>query len=56
MYFVLQKFGGSFVNVIAECHGSAVKLLQLIIDNFPTFRDVATFNGKTGTGDLRLYT
>jgi len=38
-----EKFGGSFVNVIKQSERSAVKLLQLIVEHFPTFRDVAVY-------------
>ena len=41
-----EKFGGTFVNCLKQAEGSAQKLLTLVLDNFPCFRDVATFNGK----------
>lgn len=41
-----QKFGGSFSNAVQSCNGSALELLRLIVDNFPTFRDVAVYNGQ----------
>ncbi|XP_071816725.1 queuosine 5'-phosphate N-glycosylase/hydrolase-like isoform X2 [Apostichopus japonicus] len=43
---LLEKFGGSFVNCILECDKSAQKLLDLIVTNFPSYRDVGTYKGK----------
>ena len=36
------------MNCIKEAEGSAQRLLQLIVTEFPCYRDQATFNGKTG--------
>ncbi|XP_074605094.1 queuosine 5'-phosphate N-glycosylase/hydrolase [Brevipalpus obovatus] len=41
-----EKYDGSFVNCIKRCDKSAVKLLSTIIENFPSFRDEAEFEGK----------
>jgi len=43
-----QKFGGTFLNVIKAADKSAQNLLKLIVENFPSFRDEAYFEGKTG--------
>lgn len=43
-----QKFDGSFVNCIRQCNKSAKKLLQLIVENFPSYRDECQFEGRTG--------
>lgn len=44
-----QKYEGSFVNVIAQCGNSAQKLLQLLVQDFPSFRDTAPYSGRTGS-------
>lgn len=40
------KWQGQFENVIRAANKSAVALLELIVDEFPCFRDVAQFAGK----------
>uniref|UniRef100_A0A336MSR8 Queuosine 5'-phosphate N-glycosylase/hydrolase n=1 Tax=Culicoides sonorensis TaxID=179676 RepID=A0A336MSR8_CULSO len=42
---LLDKYDGSFINCVKKANKSAKSLLQLIIDEFPSFRDEATFNG-----------
>ena len=42
---VLQKYDGTFVNCIKECEKSAQKLLQIILREFPAYRDIVTYNG-----------
>ncbi|XP_022109808.1 UPF0553 protein C9orf64-like isoform X1 [Acanthaster planci] len=42
---LLEKFGGSFVNCVSQCDNKASKLLHLITENFPSYRDVAMFEG-----------
>ncbi|XP_033647354.1 queuosine salvage protein-like isoform X2 [Asterias rubens] len=42
---LLEKFEGSFANCISQCGQSASKLLQLVTENFPSYRDVATIDG-----------
>ncbi|MGC9046835.1 MAG: queuosine 5'-phosphate N-glycosylase/hydrolase [Minisyncoccia bacterium] len=41
-----QKFGGLFLNVIQEANFDALKLVQLIFDNFSSFQDTAEYKGK----------
>lgn len=41
-----EKFGGSFCKCIEHAGQSAQKLLQIIVENFPSFRDEATIEGK----------
>ena len=41
-----EHFNCSFANCIAEADGSAAALVNLLVDNFPCFRDVAHFHGK----------
>lgn len=46
---ILKKhFDGSFVNCIKKCHCSAITLLKLIYEYFPSFRDENTFKGHRG--------
>ncbi|CAK5117665.1 unnamed protein product [Meloidogyne enterolobii] len=41
-----EKFGGSFYNCLLKCSNSALNLLQIIIENFPNFRDFAEYRGR----------
>lgn len=43
-----KKFDGSFVNCITKANYSAANLLDIIVDNFPSFRDIHDFNGRKG--------
>ncbi|NXX11207.1 QSPP protein, partial [Podargus strigoides] len=43
---LLEKFGGSFVTCVKMSEKSAQKLLQLILENFPSYRDEAVFKEK----------
>nr|CAD2134663.1 unnamed protein product [Meloidogyne enterolobii] len=43
---LVEKFGGSFYNCLLKCSNSALNLLQLIIENFPNFRDFAEYRGR----------
>ncbi|CAG8453188.1 7738_t:CDS:1 [Acaulospora colombiana] len=43
---LMEKFGGSFVNCIKESENSCVKLLNIIVESFSSFRDESTFNGE----------
>ena len=40
-----QKFSGRFSNVLAQCDNSAIRLLQMVLDNFPCFNDGADYEG-----------
>ncbi len=51
----LQKYDGSFVNVVKEAEHSAQKLLKLVVEEFPSFRDVSTFEGKQGRFNQDCY-
>ena len=42
----MQKYDGTFVNCIKECDKSAQKLLQIVLREFPAYRDIVTYNGK----------
>lgn len=43
---LLDKWEGKFENVLQAAKGSAVKLLDLIVSEFPCFRDEADFEGE----------
>uniref|UniRef100_A0A1B6C8Q7 Queuosine 5'-phosphate N-glycosylase/hydrolase n=1 Tax=Clastoptera arizonana TaxID=38151 RepID=A0A1B6C8Q7_9HEMI len=43
---LLNKYEGSFVNCVESCNKSAQNLLQLIVTEFPCFRDEATYKGQ----------
>uniref|UniRef100_A0A0K0DEJ8 Queuosine 5'-phosphate N-glycosylase/hydrolase n=1 Tax=Angiostrongylus cantonensis TaxID=6313 RepID=A0A0K0DEJ8_ANGCA len=40
------KFDSSFCNCVVAANGSAVKLLEIIVENFESFRDFAIFCGQ----------
>lgn len=40
---LLNKYNGTFLTCIKEADKSAVKLLEIIVDNFPCFQDEAIF-------------
>ncbi|XP_063699391.1 queuosine 5'-phosphate N-glycosylase/hydrolase [Culicoides brevitarsis] len=42
---LLEKYDGTFVNCIKKAGKSAKELLNLIVKEFPCFRDEATYNG-----------
>ncbi|XP_019410924.1 PREDICTED: UPF0553 protein C9orf64 homolog isoform X3 [Crocodylus porosus] len=43
---LLEKFGGSYLTCVKMSQKSAQKLLCLIVENFPSYRDEAIFQGK----------
>ncbi|KAM6170356.1 queuosine 5'-phosphate N-glycosylase/hydrolase [Rhynchocyon petersi] len=43
---LLEKFGGSFLNCVQNSGKSAQKLMHLVVENFPSYRDVTQFKGK----------
>ncbi|VDO04694.1 unnamed protein product [Rodentolepis nana] len=43
---LLDEFGGCFTNCLKACDGSAAKLIQLVCEKFPSFRDEATYKGQ----------
>ncbi|XP_035229912.1 queuosine salvage protein-like isoform X2 [Stegodyphus dumicola] len=42
---LVEKFEATFVRCLALCEKSAAKLLQLIVENFPSYRDEAEIDG-----------
>jgi hypothetical protein len=51
---VFQSFNGSFQGFIDEFHrryngeGTALELVQMVIDTFPSFRDEVYYEGEKG--------
>jgi len=43
---LIDKFSGSFVTCLRSCENSAVKLLQIVLENFECFKDVGKAYGK----------
>ncbi|XP_069839448.1 queuosine 5'-phosphate N-glycosylase/hydrolase-like isoform X2 [Dendropsophus ebraccatus] len=43
---LLEKFGGSFLNCVKKSERSAVKLMQLVVENFPSYKDEGVFQGQ----------
>ena len=43
---LLERFDGQFAHMIEEAAGSAVQLALLLVEHFPSFRDVASFRGQ----------
>ncbi|XP_069481966.1 queuosine 5'-phosphate N-glycosylase/hydrolase [Ambystoma mexicanum] len=43
---LMKVFGGSFLNCVKKSDKSAQKLMQIVVEHFPSFRDEATFQGK----------
>jgi hypothetical protein len=43
---LISDFNGNFENVVKAANGSAKKFLDLIVDNFPCFRDEANYKGQ----------
>ncbi|NXG33885.1 QSPP protein, partial [Dromaius novaehollandiae] len=43
---LLEKFGGSFLTCVKMSKKSAQKLLHLVVENFPSYRDEAMFENK----------
>lgn len=44
---LVEKYKGSFANCILEANGSARKLINLLITEFPSFFDVSWYEGRT---------
>ncbi|MGM9991961.1 MAG: queuosine salvage family protein [Candidatus Bruticola sp.] len=42
---LLENFGGQYSQAIESCGGSAVQLVNLMVEYFPSFRDIHTWNG-----------
>jgi hypothetical protein len=44
---LLDRFQGSFIQVLEESRGSALKLINLLAGEFPSFNDTAIYQGKS---------
>ena len=42
----MNRFEGSFVNIIKQAKQSAVQLLNILTENFPNFQDHAVYKGR----------
>jgi hypothetical protein len=43
---LLDRFQGSFIHVLEEAKGSALELVCLVTEQFPSFNDIATYRGE----------
>lgn len=43
---LLDEYNGDFLNVVVSANGSAKKLLEIIVAEFPCFRDEAVYEGQ----------
>jgi hypothetical protein len=43
---LLERYDGQFIHTLEEAAGSAVRLAQLLVEHFPSFRDCATYRGR----------
>ncbi|XP_040213137.1 queuosine salvage protein [Rana temporaria] len=43
---LMEKFGGSYLNCVKASEKSAVKLMHLVVENFPSYRDEGVFQDK----------
>ncbi|TGZ70698.1 hypothetical protein CRM22_003057 [Opisthorchis felineus] len=43
---LVRDFGGSFKNVVRMCEGSAFKLLDMLCEHFPSFKDTAIYESQ----------
>ncbi|KAJ1370437.1 hypothetical protein KIN20_032162 [Parelaphostrongylus tenuis] len=43
---LIEKWDGSFYNCVLAAEASAQKLLQIVVENFESFRDFAVFHGQ----------
>ncbi|KAJ1735952.1 hypothetical protein LPJ61_000258 [Coemansia biformis] len=44
---LVEKYGGRFANMVAQCDGSAQRLVELVVRDFPSFRDEHEFAGRS---------
>ena len=43
---LLSRWGGQFANLVASCEGDAVRMVETIAAEFPSFRDEAQWRGR----------
>ncbi|XP_045603835.1 queuosine 5'-phosphate N-glycosylase/hydrolase isoform X1 [Procambarus clarkii] len=44
---LIEKYDGTFVNVLRKADGSAMKLIDLVTNEFPCFQDIAFYEGQS---------
>ena len=44
---LLDRFQGSFIHVLEEAAASTVELVSLLVSQFPSFNDIASYRGQT---------
>ena len=45
---LVAHWNGRFADVVCAAHGSAQRLMRLVLASFPTFRDVHQYRGRRG--------
>lgn len=53
---ILQEFDGKVSELIRRSENSAQKLVCLLVQYFPSFRDVGMYRGRKGKGSLSAST
>ena len=43
---LLERYQGQFINAISRAEGSAARLVELVVRDFPSFNDVAEYQGQ----------
>merc|ERR1712142_1029151 len=43
---LMQKYDGRFINLLKRCNKSAKSLIELVLQDFTSFRDTASYNGQ----------
>lgn len=43
---LLERWDGDFANLLRACEGSAITLAEMIVENFPSFRDETIYYGR----------
>ena len=43
---LLERYQGQFINAVSGAEGSAARLAELVVHDFPSFNDVAEYRGE----------
>ena len=43
---MLERYQGQFINAVSRAEGSAARLAELVVHDFPSFNDVAEYRGE----------
>jgi len=46
-HVLLERYDGQFVHAIEQAESSAIKLVDLLVRDFPSFRDIATYHAHS---------